>query len=75
MLDLGMPQLIRVEQGSLFYPARELSLLTIRLKELETLAIAEALSRAHGKKMLAAELMGLDFQRFKRKLAMYGSGQ
>jgi DNA-binding NtrC family response regulator len=53
-------------------PAR-VSLPSIRMEELEKLAIEEALSRAHGKKMLAAELMGLDYQRFKRKLAKYGS--
>jgi DNA-binding NtrC family response regulator len=51
-------------------PAR-VSLPTIRMEELEKLAIEEALSRAQGRKMLAAELLGLDYQRFKRKLAKY----
>lgn len=48
---------------------------TIRIEELEKLAIQEALSRARGRKMLAAELLGMDYQRFKRKLAKYGSGE
>jgi DNA-binding NtrC family response regulator len=55
-------------------PAKS-SLPTIHMEELEKLAIEEALSRAKGRKMLAAELLGMDYQRFKRKLAKYGSGE
>jgi DNA-binding NtrC family response regulator len=55
-------------------PAR-VSLPTIRMEELEKLAIEEALSRANGRKMLAAELLGMDYQRFKRKLAKYRPGE
>jgi DNA-binding NtrC family response regulator len=59
----------------LSYSPAKFPLPTICIEELEKLAIAEALSRTHGKMMLAAELLGIDYQRFKRKMARYASGE
>ncbi len=44
---------------------------TLRFDELELWAIEEALQRSGGKKMLAAELLGIDYKRFKRKISKY----
>lgn len=44
---------------------------TIRLDELERWALLEALQRCGGRKMLAAQLLGIDYKRFKRKLSLY----
>lgn len=45
---------------------------TIRFDELARWAIREALARTGGRKMPAAELLGIDYKRFKRKLELYG---
>jgi DNA-binding NtrC family response regulator len=40
--------------------------------ELERRAISDALKRSCNKKMQAAELLGIDYTRFKRKLEKHG---
>ncbi len=44
---------------------------TLKFDELELWAIEEALQRSGGKKMYAAELLGIDYKRFKRKVSKY----
>ena len=44
---------------------------SLLLDELEQWALKEALARTGGLKMQAAELLGIDYKRFKRKLALY----
>ncbi len=45
---------------------------SLRLEEVEQWAIGEALLRTGGRKMQAAELLGMEYQRFRRKLSKYG---
>ena len=61
--------LCRFKQHDVAPPARTPPSLV--LDDLEEWAVREALARTGGMKMQAAELMGIDYKRFKRKLARY----